>query len=422
MSYKHLSYMKLLIIGFGQVGQATAMSALVSGNDFRVFVYDRNEAVYNNFYVLMTHAVEADKTGMYRDYAIAAQEFERLTFIQDGYNEIYEKSPDYIFISVPEANVEHVLANLIHAYDENGEKIPITIIQSSLSLEQLDSIGQKFDRELLSERVAICPERIMEHKKIFKFVTSDRIIGATKEVFDEIVHLLKLMGHVGDRFRTTPEEASLTKLVENSHRYWDIVFSHMVSDLCRARGMEFEKIRHLVNTCVERNMLKSGIGIGGQCLPQNITNLRNSVPFHAYHLLGKIINYEQRRDEMIRSWLVDKMVNGTNSPLWELKILFLGVAYRPEGYSVHFSIPADIASHISKIADRTYVYDSLTMDGSLSEALEMDCDVIVLMQPSAQLLEETEQILASHPETLFLNLTHHRYEGHPEHLTINCPW
>jgi len=68
---------------------------------------------------------------------------------------------------------------------------------------------------------------------------------------------------------SSPDIAELTKIVENSYRYVEIAFAEEMKIICDKINVDFNELRHAVNTKWNINMFEAQNGIGGHCLPKD---------------------------------------------------------------------------------------------------------------------------------------------------------
>jgi UDP-N-acetyl-D-mannosaminuronate dehydrogenase len=68
---------------------------------------------------------------------------------------------------------------------------------------------------------------------------------------------------------TNIENAELTKVVENAHRYLQISFAEDLYLYCQANDINFPELRDALNTKWNVEILEPMEGIGGHCLPKD---------------------------------------------------------------------------------------------------------------------------------------------------------
>jgi len=72
------------------------------------------------------------------------------------------------------------------------------------------------------------------------------------------------------------EVAELTKIIENAHRYLQIVFAEEMHLYCNANGIDFAELKDSLNTKWNVEVMELRDGIGGYCLPKDTKMFINS--------------------------------------------------------------------------------------------------------------------------------------------------
>ncbi len=147
--------------------------------------------------------------------------------------------------------------------------------------------------------------------------------------------------------------AELSKLVENSLRYVDIAFAEAIAMACRTAGLDFGSLRAAVNTKDNVRLMDVDYGIGGECLPKDITLLQD---FTGSPLLkaAEIVDQEYRRhlcDEVIRA--------GGN-------VLVRGITYKAGVTDVSHSPGLELVHALNKAGASVEVCDPLVPPAEIS--------------------------------------------------------
>ena len=78
--------------------------------------------------------------------------------------------------------------------------------------------------------------------------------------------------------------AELCKCAENTDRYLKIAYAELLKLICDENGLDFEELRHAMNSKWNVEMLEARDGIGGTCLPKDILYVKAAAP-DVCHLL-----------------------------------------------------------------------------------------------------------------------------------------
>ncbi len=69
---------------------------------------------------------------------------------------------------------------------------------------------------------------------------------------------------------TSIEYATLSKIVENAHRFVEIAIAEEIKILCDSKGYDFNELRRCANTKWNIDIKEAKDGIGGNCLPKDM--------------------------------------------------------------------------------------------------------------------------------------------------------
>lgn len=228
------------------------------------------------------------------------------------------KNADFILISVqtPMKNNEPDYSFLKESLKSVGKRLKkgaLVSIESTLSPKTMNSLVKPLlEREsgMIAGKdfhLVHCPERVKTGKLLEFIEKTSRVIGAVNEESGE--RAKKIYGRIvmGNLDITDMITAEVTKTVENS--YWDtqIAFANEMALICERLGVDFFKMRELVNKSPFRDMLMAGTGVGGHCIPKDpkllvysvsgyepelikiSRKINDSMPFHMLELINKSI-------------------------------------------------------------------------------------------------------------------------------------
>ncbi len=232
----------------------------------------------------------------------------------------HSKEPDYTALK---AALEHTAAKM--------KKGVLVSVESTLApgtmrevvrpaLEEVSGLKAGEDFGLVH-----CPERVTAGRLLHNLLHLDRILGTEDEVSAQRAHELYdtiCQGLHG----TNWVNAELSKTVENAYRYVQLAFANEVGLLCEFVGGDAFRVRELVNTRPDRDLLLPGPGVGGHCLAKDAWLLNSSAGG-----LSTLIPRAREVNEGMTEHVVALIQRGLESVRKELpgaKILILGGAYR----------------------------------------------------------------------------------------------
>ena len=170
--------------------------------------------------------------------------------------------------------------------------------------------------------ISYCPERVFPGKTLDELKNNTRIIGgfnkkssaAAKKIFDKFSKKNIVTDH---------KSAELVKLVENSYRNINIGFSNELSILCKNLKLNFSHIRKLSNLHPRVNLLNSGVGVGGHC-----------IPIDPYFLVSKykklsILNSSIKANENKTKWVSNKIIKKLKKSKIK-RVLIWGITYKAD--------------------------------------------------------------------------------------------
>ncbi len=176
------------------------------------------------------------------------------------------------------------LKSALGSVGSNLGKRALVSIESTLVPGTMESVvkpilerksGLKVGRDIL---LVHAPERVTAGKLLSNLYSLDRVIGTEDLNSSRAAERLYSTFIEGNLHFTDWLTAEIVKTVENT--YWDtqIGFANEIALLCEELGADAYKVRELVNTCPQRNMLLPGAGVGGPCIPKDPWLLISGIP------------------------------------------------------------------------------------------------------------------------------------------------
>jgi nucleotide sugar dehydrogenase len=278
---------KVLVIGLGQIGQATAK-------------YMTEHGLHVEGYDITHNAVEQALESKVIEWG--ASDFQNY---------------DYYIICVSTHNIDDKTKPDVNGVMDIAKKLRTEGKGGSLvSIESTISRGSSMKvHKILSHKFHLVhvPHRYYEPEKNIHGVNQVRVIGAIDDCCMEDA-LEFYTRRLGITLHQVPiiSIAELSKIIENTYRYTLIAFAEEVKMVCDKMHLDFEQVRTAVNTKWNVNMLEAKSGIGGHCLPKDLQmfldmDVTSGIPslakaakeldefYHQHHLIKATADYTSRQ-------------------------------------------------------------------------------------------------------------------------------
>lgn len=116
--------------------------------------------------------------------------------------------------------------------------------------------------------MAFCPERILPNNILVELTGNPRTVGGIDSASTKkAVEFYRAVLPACDITPTDADSAELVKLVENSYRDMQIAFANEVDEICKKFYLSTDEVVGIANKHPRVNILESGIGVGGHCIP-----------------------------------------------------------------------------------------------------------------------------------------------------------
>lgn len=148
--------------------------------------------------------------------------------------------------------------------------------------------------------------------------------------------------------------AELSKVVENVKRYVDVAFAQEIYGYCVNQGMDYDDLRRAVNSKNNVELLGADWGIGGECLPKDMSFLRTVC--HSTLLEGA-----EQADRDYRDRIVQQVGSGK-------QILVRGLSYKTGVKDLKHSRGVDLIRALEAAGNTVWVEDPLFTSDELSGA------------------------------------------------------
>ena len=231
------------------------------------------------------------------DRIVAESVAENLLYASHDYRELRDADVILVCVQTDKIAMEpdygpliEALAHIAQALKEKPEnKKPLIIFESTLAPSSVATIikGHFHKYGLFEGRDIILgnsPNRVMPGRLVERVAKSDKLIGGLRH--DTTAMIEKLYGHIvkeAKLYTTNSLTAEVVKTFENAYRDIRIAFAAEMVRYCDENGIDFYKVRELVNkrllqsdrASFENGTVPSGgvliptIGVGGHCLPKD---------------------------------------------------------------------------------------------------------------------------------------------------------
>ena len=180
--------------------------------------------------------------------------------------------------------------------------------------------------------VGYSPERIDPGNKTWKFKNTPKIISGVnddslekiesfyKSIIDEVVPV------------SSPKEAEMVKLLENTYRHVNIALINELAILCNMLDVDIWEVVEAAGTKpFGFESFHPGAGVGGHCIPVDPQYLSFKT-----RQIGQPVRFVELAQEINNSMplyvcdRVSEFLNNIGKPLKDSKILVYGVAYKPD--------------------------------------------------------------------------------------------
>ncbi|EGW35871.1 UDP-glucose/GDP-mannose dehydrogenase family, central domain protein [Desulfosporosinus sp. OT] len=146
--------------------------------------------------------------------------------------------------------------------------------------------------------------------------------------------------------------AELSKVVENVKRYVDVAFAQEIYGYCVDQGMDYDDLRLAVNSKNNVELLATDWGIGGECLPKDMSFLRtvcNSI----------LLEGAEQADRNYRDRIVNQVGSGK-------QVLVRGLSYKTGVKDLKHSRGVDLVRALEAAGNTVWVEDPLFTSDELS--------------------------------------------------------
>ncbi len=282
-------FLKICVVGLGEVGLATAIYVLNKG--FDVYGYD-----------ISIHAIErAKKLG-----------------INASIKWIDVPKSDVYIICVSTLLKEGMFPDVSPVFDVAEKIARISDRNTLVSIEStiVPGTSRKIFNTIFHGNVKLVhvPHRYWRGDPVRYGVKQHRVIGAiNNKSLDAGLYFYKDTLDIPLHVVSSIEVAEMCKIAENAYRYVQIAFAEELRMICESIGLNFEEVRRACNTKWNIEILEARNGIGGHCLPKDIRYVIYLYPNSV--LLKAAIEADKRYREWLKNRSQKTPATGTSIDL-----------------------------------------------------------------------------------------------------------
>lgn len=387
--------MKVSIIGLGYVGLPTALLAAKSG--FEVSGID----------------IDSEKIDQLNN--------NKFTFDEFALNEIFQNpeimknirfqsksdSADIFVIAVPTPIQEDKTSDLSYVLSaiEDIAKVlkpgNTLIIESTCPVNIADHVIAKIQNLLpklfndLNQplfHLSYCPERVLPGNTVSEIINNPRAIGGYTNESAIQAKCFYSAFVKGDISITNIKTAACSKLIENAFRDVNIAFANELMKFSFELGIDHEELINLANQHPRVNILQSGIGVGGHCIPVDPWFL-----IEADKKNTSLVRRARTINDNQPEYIINIINMSLNSNTSSNRLLVLGISYKANS-SDHRDSPA--IKVILGLKKLSHVSEILVFDPHITSNEELKKFDIELLSEMPSNLDAYNQIikLVNHQE------------------------
>jgi len=356
-----MSFEKISVIGLGYIGLPTA--AMFASRKKQVLGVDSNPNVVDTVNLGKIHIIEPELDSMVHTaveggYLSAARMPEAAdafliavpTPFKSSESQIPE--PDLSYIESAIQSIAPVLKKGDLVVLESTSPVGTTgMITEWLTNLRPDLVFPTEEAKECDVNVAHCPERVLPGQVVRELVENDRIIGGVSARCSERALKLYKIFVQGECVITNARTAEMAKLTENSCRDVEIAFANELSIICDNLKIDVWELISLANRHPRINILQPGPGVGGHCIAVDPWFIISKSPDQA-----KIMHTARKVNLYKEDWVVNKvkatlaeMSVTLDKPLSEVKVAYLGLAFKPNIDDLRESPALNIVNKLRQI-------------------------------------------------------------------------
>lgn len=208
--------------------------------------------------------------------------------------------------------------------------------------------------------LAFSPERVDPGNIKFKTKNTPKVVGGvTKECTEHAKALYEKVLQAQVFTVTSPKEAEMTKILENSFRLINIAFINEMAIICNKMNINIWEVIQAASTKPFGFMpFYPGPGIGGHCIPLDPFYLQYKARAYDFHTT--MIDLAGDITDSMPEYVVERLseiLNDNKKCLNGSRILLLGVAYKNDIDDMRESPALKVIEHLEKKHAQVLIHD-----------------------------------------------------------------
>lgn len=221
----------------------------------------------------------------------------------------------------------------------------------------LEESGLKVGKDFY---LAFSPERVDPGNIKFKTKNTPKVVGGvTKECTEHAKALYERVLQAQVFTVTSPKEAEMTKILENSFRLINIAFINEMAIICNKMNINIWEVIQAASTKPFGFMpFYPGPGIGGHCIPLDPFYLQYKARAYDFHTT--MIDLAGDITDSMPEYVVERLseiLNDNKKCLNGSRILLLGVAYKNDIDDMRESPALKVIEHLEKRHAQVLIHD-----------------------------------------------------------------
>ncbi len=363
--------MKLCMIGTGYVGLVSGVCFSDLGNT--VICVDNDE---NKIKDLNNGKIPIYEPGL-EEVLKKNYKQKRLTFTSDIKSAVNKSDIIFICVGTPtkkggnSANLKYVFnaANQIAKYI-NKHKIVVT--KSTVPIGTGDILENIFKTKKKNKFVDVVsnPEFLREGEAIRDFIYPDRVVVGTNnfKINKTLKSLyLPIIKKTSRYVSTNRRGAELIKYASNAFLATKISFINELANLCEKASIDIKDISigMGLDQRIGERFLRAGPAYGGSCFPKDTRALLDTTK--KYNVKLSIVDSVVKSNEDRKKLLIKKTSNILNKKIYNKKITFLGVTFKPNTDDMREASSIPMIKFLSKKGAIIKYYDPTGFKNELSK-------------------------------------------------------
>lgn len=263
----------------------------------------------------------------------------------------------------------------------------LVIIESTCAPGTAEKIAvpilEKYSGKRLNDGFLLlhCPERISPGQTLMNLTTYPRVIGASSKEAGVIGKMLYSSFCKGSIDVTDLKTAEVVKTAENADRDIRIATANEFAIICDTYGVNFWKVRELINKMPGKDILRAGSGVGGHCIPKDswlLVDRQKDRTIARLISAARVVN--DGMPTYVATLLRKSMSELRDTTLRGKKIAILGYTYREHTDDTRDSPTRALVRLLEQEGARPAIHDPLVSEyaGGITE-VSQDAYAVIIM-------------------------------------------